>query len=350
MPPSRPMATWKRAAENIVRHHGGTYYLRGRVSGKIVRVTLETSDLRIAKLKAPPLLESLRQAAEEKKGQEVATLGDALREAEERVVGPHLKKSTRIDYKQRFKHLRETMPINALGRRWSAEDARCWWKSFSKGRSPHKANQGLRMARKAISVLIEHGLRTTDPTEGLRPMRVTETTKDLPSRKEIERVIENVRSQRKRVSAESSNYLAFLAFTGCRHGEIKALCWEHVGTDWITIAGGKEGTKNRRVRQVPISPPLRPVIKRMHYEGACGPLFTIKSPRFALTGACSRLGLSHLRIHDLRHWFGSWAIESGVDIPTVAKWMGHQDGGALLMRTYAHLSDRHSLKQVKRLK
>jgi integrase len=46
--------------------------------------------------------------------------------------------------------------------------------------------------------------------------------------------------------------------------------------------------------------------------------------------------------HDLRHLFATRCIESGVDVPTVARWLGHRDGGALAMRTYGHLREEHS--------
>jgi integrase len=46
--------------------------------------------------------------------------------------------------------------------------------------------------------------------------------------------------------------------------------------------------------------------------------------------------------HSLRHLFATRAIESGVPVPTVARWLGHQDGGALLLKTYSHLLDSHS--------
>ena len=44
-----------------------------------------------------------------------------------------------------------------------------------------------------------------------------------------------------------------------------------------------------------------------------------------------------------RHFFATTCIESGVDIPTISRWLGHKDGGALAMRTYGHLRDEHSL-------
>jgi hypothetical protein len=44
--------------------------------------------------------------------------------------------------------------------------------------------------------------------------------------------------------------------------------------------------------------------------------------------------------------FATRCIESGVDILTVSRWLGHQDGGALCMKTYGHLRDEHSRVQA----
>ncbi|HIM68628.1 MAG TPA: site-specific integrase, partial [Verrucomicrobia bacterium] len=68
----------------------------------------------------------------------------------------------------------------------------------------------------------------------------------------------------------------------------------------------------------------------------------IDSAKKALDTACRRLKYQRYTHHSFRHLFATQAIESGVDIPTVAKWMGHVDGGALLMKTYGHLRDEHS--------
>jgi len=42
-------------------------------------------------------------------------------------------------------------------------------------------------------------------------------------------------------------------------------------------------------------------------------------------------------------------IESGVDIPTVSRWLGHKDGGALAMRVYSHLRDSHSVNMAQKV-
>jgi site-specific recombinase XerD len=52
---------------------------------------------------------------------------------------------------------------------------------------------------------------------------------------------------------------------------------------------------------------------------------------------------------DLRHLFATRCIENGVDIPTVSRWLGHQDGGALCMKTYGHLRDEHSTNEAEKV-
>ena len=40
-------------------------------------------------------------------------------------------------------------------------------------------------------------------------------------------------------------------------------------------------------------------------------------------------------------------IESGVDIPTIRRGLGHKDGGALAMKVYGHLREEHSFAMIK---
>ena len=45
----------------------------------------------------------------------------------------------------------------------------------------------------------------------------------------------------------------------------------------------------------------------------------------ALAKVCTAVGISKLTHHDLRHLLVTHCIESGVDIPTVARWLGHKE-------------------------
>jgi integrase len=60
-------------------------------------------------------------------------------------------------------------------------------------------------------------------------------------------------------------------------------------------------------------------------------------------------GVARISHHDFHHLFATRCIEFGVDIPTVSRWLGHKDGGALAMKTYGHLRDEHSTEMARRV-
>jgi integrase len=62
--------------------------------------------------------------------------------------------------------------------------------------------------------------------------------------------------------------------------------------------------------------------------------------------ACSRDGFA---FHDCRHFFISMCVMSGIDYMTIARWVGHQDGGVLIGKVYGHLSDEHAKRQALRV-
>jgi site-specific recombinase XerD len=65
---------------------------------------------------------------------------------------------------------------------------------------------------------------------------------------------------------------------------------------------------------------------------------------------CNNAELPNLTHHSLRHFFVSNAIEAGLDFATIAAWVGHQDGGALVAKTYGHLRESHSDNMAERMK
>jgi site-specific recombinase XerD len=46
-----------------------------------------------------------------------------------------------------------------------------------------------------------------------------------------------------------------------------------------------------------------------------------------------------MRAWACRHFFISMCVMSGIDFMTIAKWVGHQDGGVLIGKVYGHLSN-----------
>jgi len=112
-------------------------------------------------------------------------------------------------------------------------------------------------------------------------------------------------------------------------------------------------TKNWTVRRVPLIPDARALFERMRSDRPTEPVdakvFRVRECQKTLDRACNKVGADRITHHDLRHLFATRCIESGVDIPTVSRWLGHKDGGALAMKTYGHLRREYSIAQAQRV-
>lgn len=331
----------------------GTYYLRAKVGGKIIRRSLGTRKLAVAKIKRDSLLGQLRAQAGSLTKPQCADVSDLIEMtmAYYQAIPSYRIKPASMRYRsQILDSLRETLPRRNVSQ-WTAKDMRDWWSSHAVKRySAQRQNNILGTVRKMMDMAIEAGVRVSDPTAGIKRLPVRYAPVSPPSREGFGRIVQEIRSQRKAASEETANMVEFLAYSGMRISEARAVTWEDVHADHILVTGGEQGTKNHEVRRVPIIQPMEALLARMRYEGASGPVWTIKQPRHALENACKRLGLPHVRIHDLRHLFATTCIESGVDIPTISRWLGHKDGGVLALKTYGHLRDEHSMREAAKVR
>jgi len=64
-------------------------------------------------------------------------------------------------------------------------------------------------------------------------------------------------------------------------------------------------------------------------------------------GALRRSGLDHFRPYDLRHTFATRAVESGVDLVTLAALLGHRR--IQMVMRYAHPSASHQVDAMRKL-
>jgi integrase len=343
------MGDYTQAAENLMRHKNGTYYLRAKVRGKIIKESLKIKDLRIAKIKRDDRLAALRAASAAGKHGVLRTIRDVLDLLRaDMVERPNIAPKTKSACKDLIRIMTDTLPIEIHARSWTRQQAQAWWASVGKKYSASVANKLHGTIRKLTALIIEHGLRSDDPTRELRRMPSPKTMRSMPGRDDMARIIEQIRNSGKRGAVESARFVAFLAFTGMRKGELAALRWESVQEDWVLV-GGDGNTKGKSFRMIPVSGPLSELTSEMRADNSKGKVFFMASPRRALHTACTALHLPTMRVHDLRHFYATWCIESGIDIPTVAKWLGHKDGGALAMKTYGHIRDNHSLEAVRKL-
>lgn len=76
----------------------------------------------------------------------------------------------------------------------------------------------------------------------------------------------------------------------------------------------------------------------------------VSTVRGLLRAHAAKVGAPHITSHMLRHAFATVCLQNGVDVPTVAEWLGHSDGGALVLKTYSHVLKSHSEEMARKVK
>jgi integrase len=215
--------------------------------------------------------------------------------------------------------------------------------------------------RNVMNRAIDDGLIQQLPTENLRPLKWTPQKRELFAADEIEKLCDNAIKESKN-GQEFADYIRLMAFCGARMSESLRLKWSDV--DWLQrqITIGSDGlAKNHKTRVVDFNPKLEGLLKEMDSRKAPDTVWLFPSPqraggdraaktfRESLLIARKDAGLPKFGFHDCRHFFISMCVMSGIDFMTIAKWVGHQDGGILIGKVYGHLSNEHAQRQAQRV-
>jgi len=222
-----------------------------------------------------------------------------------------------------------------------------------RGMSVSAYNKCVDMLRTLFENAREEGVISKNPAATISKRATRRKRLELPSSNQFEMLVRSVSTTRARRSRDCADMVRFLAFSGARLREATALRWGDFdfGRNRLTIAGTKTESSDRTI---PIFPPLTALIAEMRarrgVESDNAPILRVSECLGALKSACRRVGIKALTHHDLRHLFATSCIESGVDIPTVSRWLGHSDGGNLAMKTYGHLRQEHSDAQAAKVR
>jgi len=363
MAQSEAKALWESTTvQNLVRYRPAqTYFARFRVNGKRVWKSLETTVFSVAKQRLPETTREHRAKLQSVTAVAIGkmTVGDACQVYLENVRAS-------VSLKPRSKDYREMM-IGFIDRSWPAlfsmdvrkvseRDCHDWLARFQKQYAPSVVNNGIGTLRAVFSEAVNRGARFGNPAANLSRIRVRAKRLELPSREEFLRFVEEIRSAGARQSKDCANLVKFLAYSGLRIGEAKYVVWAdvnfarhqlHVRGDPVTA------TKNGETRYVPMIPELEQMLSELRkerpHEPANSTIMRVFECQNSMTHAATKMGMKRITHHDLRHLFATICIESGVDIPTVSRWLGHKDGGALCMKTYGHLRQDHSFAQARRV-
>lgn len=335
---------------NLYRSTHGVYYWLAKIQGVARKGSLKTKSKSVAKSKLWRSIEAARARYECVQYSTLVTLGDWLQKwLELQMKRPNIKRRTKVDCKNYVNSISKASIVSVPFDRLNGEQCLEWWREVNEQVSPVTANSRLRVFRAVVVLAMEETGRLDNPTRKLKRKPVRRRVRKIPSAEEIRSLVDTIRDQGKRCSKECAAMVELSAYCGARPAEVAAIKGEDIQGDWLVIRGGEEGTKNHQERLVPINKALREVIEREGFEQRTGPLFYLKSPTRALKNACERLKMDSVTPYTLRHFFATSCMEAGVDVATVADWMGHKDGGVLLLKTYTHVRRAHSLREASRL-
>ncbi len=352
----------KTRLQNLVRHKDSKkYYARIWRDGKEVWKSLKTSHFSVAEArltsfkkeqKSGPKMEVIASNAKMRFGEAAAILKQTI------AADSSIKTKTRQYQEETLKALEKSWPLlfSTEIRRISPSACREWGKVYAKAIGPTRFNGTLATLRRVFKIAVQNGVIYSNPALEVDRRAVKQKKLELPTRAQFAAFIAELAAGGGRDSRNCADFVQGLAFTGARIGEARHIEWKDLDFSKaiLTIRGDpEEGTKNGEIRYVPMIPEARELFMRMRIsrsnESETEKVFLVRESQKAMTRAAELVKMPRITHHDLRHFFATVCIESGVDIPTVSRWLGHKDGGALAMKTYGHLRHEHSIAQAQKV-
>ncbi len=347
---------YKHVGANLYRRKSSdVYYALLKRNGKQFRRSLKTTDRELARRRLNELRDEVGNLTSQDAGQ---LTFEILANRWQESVRHTVKESTA---KRRKRCVAVVSPFFAgvTLRHITASHCERWVTERGESIAPQTFAHELDTMKAVFEYAKEQGLILRNPAQSIRRKRILPAQIEVPTRTQFVQLVAAIRASDGRTSSQErttdgADLVELLAYSGCRIEEARNLRWEHVSFErgTLTITGGERRTKNYEARTVPMTAALSGLLSRLHSERqpkSTAHVMAIGSARRCITTACRRLGLPRFTHHDFRHFFATTCIESGVDIPTISKWLGHKDGGALAMKVYGHLRQEHSFEQVKRV-
>lgn len=375
---------------NMLRHKGGTYYGRFRVSGKRKLTSLETKVYTIAvqRMRDEAIkVERLRgadlppESGEVRMKHLVETYRARFQSLE---ITPASINDREISLKRllgtwdNFEELKPSQIKNDDVWTWAArlKDQGTGFipplaKKAKKGSSASSVNKSITALQQILDIAVERGLVAQNvargkPPAGFKKLRRSNHPKPvyLPPNQTMQALMDEIEAPEPdadpRVVAwqrshrlDAGELIRFMAYSGARLKEAGKATWRDVLGDIIIVNGTK--SKGSRTRPVSINPSLRALLDRIRDRRTRaakaadqkGPALTdtilnVREAQKSIDRACAKLKVPRLTHHDFRHLFATRCLESGVDPKTIAAWMGHSDGGVLVLKLYGHVRPDHA--------
>ncbi len=233
-------------------------------------------------------------------------------------------------------------------------------KGWVKVRAPQVKPRTFNIDLEALNAIFNDGLKVRrvileNPAAEIKTRSIPKRNPDIPTREQFAALVAELRKEyRNNVSGGAADFVEFLGYSGARLGGAINLCWGDlkIGGESFSLT-----EKFGNQRDVPLFPALRDLVERLQAGQPnvmpTDRIFRAESAQRgclqAIHSACKRAGLPRFGHHSMRHFFCSNALEVGIDAKTIAEWLGHGDGGILVLRTYGHLRAAHSKEMARKI-
>lgn len=334
--------------------------MHAKILGRLVRRSLKTKSFEVAKEKMKEL--RVNEEARIKREKEIGAVGMgtfaelAAAYLEKDKENQDIKERTKRYHKECIKAIGWTWPELATTPVESVTAGQCheWARRLRKKYAATRYNGTVDVMRAILASAVSRGVRLDNPAAGVPKAGIKRKELTLPTQDQFQSILKYLDDPKQGSRQRAAVVVRFLAYSGMRMNEAG-----QVTPDMADLERGQFNlpgsvTKSGKPRSVPIIAEMKPLIEHqlMDYKksGRKGPLMPCRDPSKSLETCCKLAGAPRITNHDLRHLFITRCIESGVDVKTVAEWVGHQDGGALILKTYAHLRNEHSQKMAEKVR
>ncbi len=341
----------KRVGECLYRTGNNAYFAIIKVSGKQIKRSLKTDDVKLAKRRLAELRAKTGRLHGRGKGNvRFEEFADTWLESIKSGMKPKSwdrRRVALVGLRPFFKGvLMKSVEYSQIDE---------WRRKRGGNLSARSHNIELETLKIIFRSACERGILLDNDADKFKRRKQPKGTPEIPSRQDFFTLVAGLRGAPKAVASGAADMVEFLAYSGMRVGEAREVKLRDINFEnrTLLITGGELGTKNLEERSIPLFPDLRDLLGRM-FEKRIPPssnakLFNLQSPRGAIHNACARTGLRDFTVHSLRHFFASNAIEKGINFKVIAEWLGHKDGGVLVAKTYGHLRFEFSAEMAERM-
>ena len=173
---------------------------------------------------------------------------------------------------------------------------------------------------------IADGVARVNPCRGVELPKIDEEARPYYTPEELRRVYAAM-------PPDIRPIVVLMGEAGLRRNEAVLLRWDEVAPDFSRLILKGARTKGHRFRDMPLTSLAAETLREVHARR--GTISMRGGDRVFTTGAtdvnarfrlaADKAGFPELTPHGLRHAFASGLVRAGVDLPTVARLLGHRD-------------------------